>query len=153
MWLKLMMHNTKTMIYQIHDPLTIQVCVRGSHVRERGYSKMVNDKDQHRLWSLTLEKISKTYSGTYFRVFDKKCFRKAKIVLLNVQFPILCTSETISKIFYYLYYMTYVTEIDTFDAQYKDNTLFYDPLAIRVCWRGYMSGGTLCMKNMIKAQN
>ena len=32
---------------------------------EGGYSKMVNEEDQHQLWSLTFEKISKTYSGTY----------------------------------------------------------------------------------------
>ena len=71
-------------------PLTIRVCGRGSHVRGGRYSKMVNEEDQHQLWSLTFEKISKTYSGTYFRVFEKG-FHKAKIVLWNVQFPILCT--------------------------------------------------------------
>ena len=109
-WLKLiyLMHNTKTMIYQIFDPLTIRVCGRGSHVRGRGYSKMVNEEDQHQLWSLTFEKISKTYSGTYFRVFEKKKggLPKAKLVLWNVQFPILCTFmyEPIFKSFYYLYY-------------------------------------------------
>ena len=30
------------------------------------------------------------------------------------------THETIFESFYYLYYMAYVTEIDLFDAQYKD---------------------------------
>ena len=47
-WLKLiyLMHNTKTMICQIYDPLTIRVCGRGSMSGE-GYSKMVNEEDQH----------------------------------------------------------------------------------------------------------
>ena len=49
----------------------------------------------------------------------------------------------------------YVTEIDIFNAQYKDNNLScIRPLTIRICGKGsHVREGTMCTKNMIKAQN
>ena len=44
----------------------------------QGEGGTVNEEDQHQLWSLTFEEISKTYSGTHFRVFEKKKKKKKK---------------------------------------------------------------------------
>ena len=70
----------------------------------------------------------------------KKGFRKAKIVLWNAQFPILSTYETIFKLFYYLYYTAYLTEIDLFDVQYKDND-FIKYMTLSPF--GYVGGGPM----------
>ena len=120
MWLKLMylMHNTKTMVY--YDPLTIRVCV-WSHARGRGTVKWLMRKINIVMISNLWENIQNIFWDLFQGL--KKSFLKAKIVLWvwNVQFPILCTYKTIFKLFYHLYYTAYMTEIDIFDAQYKDN--------------------------------